>query len=273
MREEPTESLQSQVNDFRTEARELMAFVEPLAEPAWHTKTTFKSWTVYDVVAHLHFTDHMGLTTIEGADAFRALMRDVGESGLNLAEYTRRWLGGAAPSDLFSRWRETAEALCYALERCNPAERLAWGGPGMRPRMFATARQMETWAHGWEIYDAFDAPRTHSDRLYNVAEIGVRTYAWTFVNRQIAPPEPQPFVELIAPSGATWCWGESTNASRVSGDAVEFCQVVTQVRNVADTNLNVAGESAERWMSIAQCFAGPPEEPPAPGTRASKTTS
>jgi len=53
----------------------------------------------------------------------------------------------------------------------------------------------------------------------------------------------------------------------VAGDATEFCQVVTQTRNVADTRLDVKGETAVRWMAMAQCFAGPPEDPPEPGTR------
>jgi hypothetical protein len=53
----------------------------------------------------------------------------------------------------------------------------------------------------------------------------------------------------------------------VRGSAVEFAQVVTQVRNVADTDLEVIGSNAARWMENAQCFAGPPETPPAKGAR------
>jgi hypothetical protein len=53
----------------------------------------------------------------------------------------------------------------------------------------------------------------------------------------------------------------------VRGDALEFCQVVTQTRNVADTALEVVGDVATRWMSIAQCFAGGPVDPPKPGER------
>ena len=62
-------------------------------------------------------------------------------------------------------------------------------------------------------------------------------------------------------------WGEGSDEERIEGAASEFCQVVTQTRNVADTRLRVVGATARRWMSIAQCFAGPPEQPPAPGTR------
>ena len=53
----------------------------------------------------------------------------------------------------------------------------------------------------------------------------------------------------------------------MTGDAVEFCQVVAQTRNIADTKLVTKGETAQRWMQIAQCFAGAPNDPPVKGTR------
>jgi uncharacterized protein (TIGR03084 family) len=109
--------------------------------------------------------------------------------------------------------------------------------------------------------------RTSTDRLRNIAEIGVRTYGWTFANRQRAVPGPAPYVRLTAPSGGMWTWNDLTPDNAVTGDALAFCQVVAQTRNVADTNLQVTGEPATIWMSLAQCFAGPPVDPPAPGTR------
>jgi hypothetical protein len=42
---------------------------------------------------------------------------------------------------------------------------------------------------------------------------------------------------------------------------------VTQGRNVADTPLEVVGDTATRWMAIAQCFAGGPADPPKAGER------
>jgi len=74
-------------------------------------------------------------------------------------------------------------------------------------------------------------------------------------------------VRLLAPSAAVWEWGQPDQENLIEGSAVEFCQVVTQVRNIADTKLRVIGSTAAAWMSIAQCFAGAPEEPPRPGTR------
>jgi len=77
-------------------------------------------------------------------------------------------------------------------------------------------------------------------------------------------------VELTAPSGVLWTWNEPSD-ERVSGSATEFCQVVTQTRNVADTKLEVTGAVAREWMSMAQCFAGAAREPPPPGTRFRKS--
>ena len=74
-------------------------------------------------------------------------------------------------------------------------------------------------------------------------------------------------MRLVAPSGAIWEFGERRDDERIEGSATEFCQVVTQVRNVADTSLRVVGETAGAWMAIAQCFAGPAVDPPAPGAR------
>jgi hypothetical protein len=53
----------------------------------------------------------------------------------------------------------------------------------------------------------------------------------------------------------------------ISGSAVAFAQVVTQTRNVADTDLQMTGDVARRWMETAQCFAGGKELPPNQGAR------
>ena len=74
-----------------------------------------------------------------------------------------------------------------------------------------------------------------------------------------------PRLRLTAPSGAIWEYGDGDDL--IEGSASEFCQVVTQCRNIGDTSLSVHGPVATRWMAIAQCFAGPPQDPPPPGAR------
>jgi uncharacterized protein (TIGR03084 family) len=130
-----------------------------------------------------------------------------------------------------------------------------------------TARLMETWAHGLAIYDALGVERQDDDRIRNIAILGINTFGWAFRNRKLEVPAQPPYVRLTAPSGTVWEWNDLSTTNRVTGSATGFCQVLTQTRNVADTDLSMEGDVAKQWMAIAQCFAGPPEQPPAPGTR------
>jgi uncharacterized protein (TIGR03084 family) len=171
---------------------------------------------------------------------------------------------------LLETWWKSCHEMARELGESSPSRRLAWFGPDMGVRMFTTARYMETWAHGQDVYDLMRVPRTHTDRIKNIAVLGVKTFGWTFVNRGLPIPGAPPYVRLVAPSGAIWEWNEASDENRVTGDALEFCQVVTQGRNIADTALEVTGEVARSWMAIAQCFAGGPVDPPRPGERAWK---
>jgi len=76
-----------------------------------------------------------------------------------------------------------------------------------------------------------------------------------------------PYLELLSPSGDIWTYGESQADNCIQGAAVDFARVVTQTRNVADTELNVVGDGAASWMSKAQCFAGGANPPPEQGSR------
>ena len=75
-----------------------------------------------------------------------------------------------------------------------------------------------------------------------------------------------PYVELTAPSGVMWTFGDVSN-DKVVGSALGFAQAVTQTRHWSDTDIKVTGLQSRMWMDIAQCFAGGVSAPPAPGTR------
>jgi uncharacterized protein (TIGR03084 family) len=171
---------------------------------------------------------------------------------------------------LRSRWIETCTDLASQLGDSDPKRRLPWFGPDMGVRMFTTARYMETWSHSQEIYDLAGATRSYNDRIKHICAIGNRTFGWTFVNRKMEVPGPPPFVRLTAPSGEIWEWNEGSGEEVITGLASDFCHVVTQGRNVEETALDVKGEIATLWMSIAQCFAGGAVDPPKPGARLKK---
>jgi uncharacterized protein (TIGR03084 family) len=135
----------------------------------------------------------------------------------------------------------------------------------MGAKSFLTARLMECWAHGQDIVDTVGAHRPASDRLRHIARLGYLTRGWSYRNRRLEPPEGDVAVVLIAPSGETWTFGDDGgDGNRIEGSAEDFCLVVTQRRNVADTALVVRGERAADWMRVAQAFAGPATDGPAP---------
>jgi uncharacterized protein (TIGR03084 family) len=256
--------------DLRAEADELHAFLATLGEADWSRPTPFLSWTPWDVVAHLHFFDRVSLLALTDAEAFaekRKQLIQAMASGVSGADFTRRELGDLDAARLLGRWHETCHEMAQQLGASDPKRRLPWFGPDMGVRMFTTARFMETWAHGQDVYDLMRVRRTYTDRIRHIAVLGVRTFGWTFANRKLPVPGDPPYVRLVAPSGAVWEWNEPSDDNRVSGSAVDFCHVVTQGRNVADTGLEVVGDTARRWMAIAQCFAGGPADPPKPGER------
>jgi uncharacterized protein (TIGR03084 family) len=117
---------------------------------------------------------------------------------------------------------------------------------------------METWAHGLDVHDALGAPREVTDRIRHVAHLGVRTRDWAFSLHRTAPPTEEFRFDLTAPSGDLWSWGPEDAPQRVTGPAYDFCLLVTQRVNRADTSLVAVGRDANLWLGIAQAFAGLP---------------
>lgn len=265
-----------QAADFLDESMALAAVLEPLPESAFQLVTAFKSWTIDNVLGHLHHLNHVAVLSLTDPEAFTAhaaRMQENTRAGRPLVVFETAWLDGLAGRALFDAWRAGLPPTAKAFGDANPSARVKWFGPDMSVRSSITARLMETWAHGQEVYDVLGLVRTNTDRIRNIAIIGVNTYGWTFVNRKEEAPQPAPFVRLTGPSGAVWSFNEENDVERIEGPAEAFCQVVTQVRNVADTPLKVTGPNATAWMSKAQCFAGAPQNPPAPGSRATASQS
>jgi uncharacterized protein (TIGR03084 family) len=176
-------------------------------------------------------------------------------------------LDGLSGQALLQAWLERAEAVAAAFAKADQKLRLKWVGPDMSALSSITARLMETWAHAQAVYDVLGVAREDTDRIGNIVRLGVNTWGFTWKNRRQEPPGPMPQIRLTAPSGTIWEYGEASDSGLITGSATEFCQVVTQCRNIADTSLAVTGEVAHQWMAVAQCFAGPPQDPPPAGSR------
>jgi len=259
-----------QAIDFREESETFFALLDTVNDQEWNQKTQFKGWTINDVVADVHLGNYMADLSLQDSAAFVTFMQSLTSArtkGGGHLSVTHVWLQGTQGRGLLQQWRDFYLEMTERFAVADPKMRVKWAGPDMSVRSSITARLMETWAHGQAVYDVLGQVRDDTDRIKNIVVLGINTFGWTFANRGLAVPAEIPYVRLTAPSGAMWEWGQPEADNSIEGSAVEFCQVVTQVRNLADTALRVVGATATHWMSIAQCFAGPPEDPPASGSR------
>ena len=256
--------------DLRDEYRELDAVCATLGHEQWHLRSAFYGWTPWDEVAHLCYFDETSLHSINDPERFAAEAAALsgrmarGEQISAIARDRYRHHDGPA---LLEYWRGRYEALTNALSAMDPKARLLWYGPSMSARSFTTARMMETWAHGQDVWDVLRRRRRATNRLQHIAHLGVTTFGWTFANRKLPVPAVAPHVRLDAPDGAIWSWGDAASEHRVAGSAEDFCLLVTQRRHVDDTGLQYTAGPVSDWLHIAQCFAGPPADGPKSGER------
>lgn len=256
--------------DLRDEYEALDGLVSTLTDDQWQTVTPFYGWTIYDEICHISYFDTNALLATSSKDNFQEhviTLKKVMADSPRVADLHKRMFKDFTSEKLLSFWRNKRNLLLTRLEASEAKERFPWYGPDMSALSFATARIMETWAHGQDVFDSLKIRRVNTDRIKHIAHLGVTTFGWSFLNRNLGIPKEPIHVELYSPSGQHWSWGPNDAVNNVSGSAEEFCLVVTQRRNVYDTNLKCTGDAVKQWMKIAQCFAGPPAAPPDPGQR------
>jgi uncharacterized protein (TIGR03084 family) len=222
------------------------------------TATPAAGWSIGDTLGHLWFFDREGRRALEDPPGFLAereiLMADPEAYMTGHLEQARS-LG----ESVVAAWPEERRLIIEALAATNPTTRVPWYGPPMSPMSFATARLMETWAHGQDIVDALGAHREPTARLRHIAHLGVRTRGFSYAVKGLTAPEVEVRVTLADPAGGPdWTWGDPDAAESVTGSALDFCLLVTQRRVLDDLSLDVVGPAATEWMSLAQAFAGEP---------------
>jgi uncharacterized protein (TIGR03084 family) len=256
------------LDDLAAESGVLDALVAPLDEAGWRTPTPAPGWPVAHQIAHLAWTDQAALLAVTDPPGFARALEQAATDPFGYVDKAAE-AGAAVPKDeALADWRAGRAKLADALRSVPDGTRIAWFGPPMSAASMATARLMETWAHGLDVADALGATRPVTNRIKHIAHLGVRTRDFAFLVRD-EPVPAEPFrVELGAPSGELWSWGPEDAVQRVTGPALDFCLLVTQRRNRADLALEATGREADRWLDIAQAFAGPPGPGREPGAAA-----
>jgi uncharacterized protein (TIGR03084 family) len=251
-------------DDLLAESGVLREVLTSLSPAGWTRPTPAAGWTVTDQVTHLAYFDDVTRLSVTDPDRFRVEAVELTADGDDYPDRVAARYRDTAPADALAWFDHARAQLAASYRQADPAVRLPWFGPPMSLASSVTARLMETWAHGQDILDTFGIARVATARMRHVADLGIRALRYTYTVNGLPVPADPVRVELEGPDGARWTWGPPDAANRVTGTALDFCLLVTQRRHRDDTALEVTGDTARQWMSIAQAFAGPagPGRPP-----------
>lgn len=258
--------LASVVSDLVAEGDDLDRIVAGLEPDQWLTVTPAPGWTVAHQIAHLRWTDRASFKAATNPAAFQEILAKA-QSQPHLVDADA--VNGAQedPAELLTTWRETRRNIADVLLATKPGEKLPWFGPPMNAVSMATARLMETWAHGQDVADGLGIERTPTDRLKNVAHIAYRARGFAYITNGLTPPDNTVYLELSSPSGELWTWGDPQDDQSVKGNALDFCLLAVQRRHRNECDVTAKGADADHWLEIIQAFAGPP------GAKRAETTS
>lgn len=237
-------------SDLEAEHAQLEAMLDGLSPAQWSSPSDAPGWIVADVVLHLAQTEE-AIPLSAGADA-EAGWRD-GEDSVD--DMVAQWVQGERddPSVIFERWKAAHRRAVGTLRAVEPDRKLAWAAAPLKPATIATTRIAEHWAHALDIAVPLGIDYPDTDRLRHIAWLGYTTLPYAF---GLDGLEPHPvFVELSAPSGATWTFGEPSAPNHISGTASAFCRVGARRLAPDESGIVATGPHAAEALRVLRNYA------------------
>jgi uncharacterized protein (TIGR03084 family) len=163
----------------------------------------------------------------------------------------------SSPRDVLEEWRTSRTDTLAAFAATSLSARVPWGGNRMSAQSLATARLMETWAHGLDCFAALNATPRDTERLRHIAWLGLRTLPYAFAVADKQPPAPldELRLELTSPSGGIWHLGTEQAPSIIRGPAGDWCRLAThRLRPPAQSALRCEGALAHSSVHVVRAF-------------------
>jgi uncharacterized protein (TIGR03083 family) len=261
------------LSDLVAEQQQLDQFLQTLRDRQWSTKTPAPGWTIQDQVSHLAYLESFAAEVLDQGktrvDEELKGFRDIDEWTEHGVEQGR----GRRHQEIIEWWRFGRADVVEALSRMLATDRVPWLYGDMSARSFATVRLMETWAHGLDIKAAilgrmtplaeppddvdpeeWDDPLADTTRLRHIAMLGQKTLPFAFQQAGEDFPESGIRVEVMGPLYAAWRFGPEDTDQVIKGRAGDWCRLVVQRADLADTGLKAVGEDAEKALTLARAY-------------------
>lgn len=253
------------IEHLAAEAAQIDTLVADLDPADWARSTPAPGWTVADQVAHLCFVFRLAGTAASDAEAFAAMTAKAGQDFDGAVNAVLATYPLDDPEKLLARWRADRDFAVEALAAAPADQPLPWLVRPIPPGVLACAGMMEVLAHGQDIADALGVTPERTDRIGNVVGFAILTWEFGYQSRGLTPPDTEFHFELTSPSGQKWEFGPADAEQRVTGEATDFCLLVTRRRHRDDLAVSAVGTDADHWLDIAQAYRGPAGEGREPG--------
>jgi uncharacterized protein (TIGR03084 family) len=237
---------------------ELDGLLRGASRSDWDTPTRCPGWTVSDVVLHLAQTDEFAVASAEGRIRQAAASWTQTDGAPTVDDRAGALVTeqrGAPPAKVLERWRSASAAVRDTLGTIDPSTRLTWVTGELAARTLATTRLAEAWIHTGDVAEALGVTRTPGPQLEPIVRLAWRTLPYAFARdgKDLAGPVA---VELTAPDGGTWVFGEPRTATTtVRGPAVDFCEVAARRLDPAASGLTATGPDAEAVLALVRTYA------------------
>lgn len=245
-------------SNISVETNRLHSVLANLVELEWETPTKSTPWNVKDQISHLAANDDNTVLALTDPVRFVSARPSTLPDIQKMVDQVIINNHDRSGQDLFRWFIESRHLLIKSSRNISPKQRIPWYGSEMSVASALTARLMETWAHGYDIFEALKMPYVPTNALRHVVFLGLQALPSSFSTNGLEAPKSVVQIKSKSPSGDIWQFGPSDASNVIYGDAFELALVVTQRIHVDDTGIRSIGPVADQWIHIAQAFAGPP---------------
>lgn len=248
------------LEDLKAEHNYILDVLKSLKDFEFDVPSMAEGWSIKDQISHLAYFDDVASFAARNKEAFEEIKKKLSELDDPMEEHLM--IARSSDGRYLTDWFESAFwTLVQTYSKLDPSSEVPWFGPPMSAMSMLTARLMENWAHGYDILTALQKEPSRTDRLVHICYLGYRTISWSFIVNGLDPPKEDFYISVILPSKKQVTFGNQDAPNKIYGDAYELALVVTQRKNVNETSIQASGPSAQKWLSIAQAFAGAPKKP------------
>lgn len=239
------------LSDLVAEQQYLDQFLQRISLKDWDRPTPSKGWSIRDTISHLADSEEQAASVLSGGADLDPYRSDPDLDGLRQKAVLRG--RKMRPQDVIEWWRGGRAKVVEPLSHMDPTTRLEWVIGSVSGRTLATARLMETWAHGLDIHAALGAEVEDTARIRHVCWLGWRTlpYACKLAGHDYTSPIR---VEVMGPGYAKWVYGPADCDNLIKGAAGEFARLAVRRVPLSATNLKVTGESAQIAAQVIRAY-------------------